>query len=98
MGGIATLAAANVGKGDALAQNIRTSSAGNGGVATAGALGGALAAGNVNSGGNAGHALGVGNTVGDVRVSGGEVMNDTNISAVLDGGVAIADVNGGNAN
>ena len=51
-----------------------TASAGNGGVATASANGGAVGIGDVNSGGNAGNAIGVGDTWGGtVAVDGGDV-------------------------
>ena len=45
-------------------QYTDTASAGNGGVATASANGGAVGIGDVNSGGNAGNAIGVGDTWG----------------------------------
>ena len=51
-------------------------SAGNGGVATSAASGGAVSIGDVNSGGNAGNAIGVGDTWGgNVGVDGGSVGN-----------------------
>ena len=51
-----------------------TVSAGNGGVATSAASGGALGVADVNSGGNAGSAIGVGDTSGgSVGVDGGTV-------------------------
>ena len=54
-----------------------TASAGNGGVATASANGGAVGIGDVNSGGNAGSAIGVGDTGGTVAVDGGTMANST---------------------
>jgi hypothetical protein len=78
---------------------IDIASAGNGGVATAWANGGAASVGNINSGGNAGNAIGVGNTKhGDVRVGGGSVANATAMDLTVDGGVGIADTSGGSHN
>jgi hypothetical protein len=74
-------------------------SAGNGGVATASANGGAVSVGDVNSGGNAGSAIGVGDTWGGpVEVSGGTMANSTQLSISANGGTAIADASGGNYN
>jgi hypothetical protein len=73
-------------------------SAGNGGVATASANGGAVSVGDINSGGNAGNAIGVGDTVGSVGVDGGDVANLTDLSITASGGTAIADASGGDYN
>src|SRR4051812_46699077 len=73
-------------------------SAGNGGVATSSASGGAVSLGDVNSGGNAGNAIGVGDTVGSVGVDGGSVANVTNIGVTANGGTAISDASGGDYN
>ena len=74
-------------------------SAGNGGVATASANGGAVGIGNVNSGGNAGSAIGVGDTWGGpVAVDGGSIANLTDIGVTANGGTAIADASGGDYN
>ena len=74
-------------------------SAGNGGVATASANGGAVSIGDVNSGGNAGSAIGVGDTWGGpVTVDGGSVANLTDIGVSANGGTAIADASGGDYN
>jgi hypothetical protein len=73
-------------------------SAGNGGVATASANGGAVSIGDVNSGGNAGNAIGVGDTVGTVGVDGGAVSNSTALDVSANGGTAIADASGGDYN
>src|ERR687893_2451000 len=74
-------------------------SAGNGGVATASASGGAVSLGDVNSGGNAGNAIGVGDTSGGpVTVDGGSVANLTDIGVSANGGTAIADASGGDYN
>ena len=73
-------------------------SAGNGGVATASANGGAVGIGDVNSGGNAGNAIGVGDTYGTVAVDGGSVANLTDLSVSANGGTAIADASGGDYN
>ena len=83
-----------------------TAAAGNGGGANAGANGGAIGVQDVNSGGNAGTGIAVGDTfdgnlcdgVPAVSVSGGEVVNETNISVSADGGTAIADASGGDNN
>jgi len=80
--------------------------AGNGGGANAGASGGAIGVEDVNSGFNVGNAVGVGDTIGGnlcngvpaVSVSGGEVVNETNINVSVDGGTAIADASGGDNN
>ncbi len=84
------------GGGDEGAGDI--ASAGNGGVATASASGGAVSVGDVNSGGNAGNAIGVGDTVGSVGVDGGDVANLTDLSITANGGTAIADASGGDYN
>ena len=55
----------------------QTASAGNGGVATAGASGGAVSLGDINSGGNAGNAIAVGNTNLDPQINGGTVSAGT---------------------
>lgn len=74
-------------------------SAGNGGVATASANGGAVSIGNINSGGNVGNAIAVGDTYGpDPIVSGGDVFNATTLDVSVNGGTAIADASGGNYN
>jgi hypothetical protein len=73
-------------------------SAGNGGVATSSANGGAVSVGDINSGGNAGNAIGVGDTVGTVGVDGGSVANSTNLGITASGGTAISDASGGNYN
>ena len=73
-------------------------SAGNGGVATSSANGGAVGLGDVNSGGNAGNAIGVGDTVGTVGVDGGSVANLTDIGVSANGGTAISDASGGDYN
>jgi hypothetical protein len=85
------------GGGDAGTGDI--ASAGNGGVATASANGGAVSIGDVNSGGNAGNAIGVGDTSGGpVSVDGGSVANLTDLSITANGGTAIADASGGDYN
>jgi hypothetical protein len=74
-------------------------SAGNGGVATASASGGAVGVGDINSGGNAGNAIGVGDTWnGGVAVDGGDVGNLTDLGVTANGGTAIADASGGDYN
>ena len=74
-------------------------SAGNGGVATASANGGAVSVGDINSGGNVCNAIGIGNTYGpDPDVYGGDCFNATDIGIAVDGGTAIADATGGNYN
>lgn len=73
-------------------------SAGNGGVATASANGGAVGTGDINSGGNAGNAIGIGDTYGSVAADGGAVANSTQLSISANGGTAIADASGGNYN
>jgi hypothetical protein len=86
-----------LGGGDDGAGDI--ASAGNGGVATASANGGAVSIGDVNSGGNAGNAIGVGDTSGGpVSVDGGAVANLTDLSITANGGTAIADASGGDYN
>ncbi len=74
-------------------------SAGNGGVATASANGGAVSAGDINSGGNVCNAIGIGNTYGpDPDVYGGDCLNTTALGITVDGGTAIADASGGDYN
>ncbi|MBW3632653.1 MAG: hypothetical protein KY456_06465 [Chloroflexi bacterium] len=74
-------------------------SAGNGGVATASANGGAVGIGDINSGGNAGNAIGVGDTSGgSVGVDGGNIANLTDLGISASGGTAIADASGGDYN
>ena len=73
-------------------------SAGNGGVATASANGGAVSLGDVNSGGNAGNAIGVGDSYGTVAVDGGSVLNTTDIGVSANGGTAFAYACGGDYN
>ncbi len=74
-------------------------SAGNGGVASASADGGAVGIGDINSGGNAGSAIGVGDTWGGpVAVDGGTMANSTLLSVSANGGTAIADASGGDYN
>jgi hypothetical protein len=91
------LAAVNV--REAAAQHTDTVFAGNGGVATASADGGAVGIGDVNSGGNAGSAVGVGDTWGGpVGVDGGTVANSTRLSISANGGTAVADASGGHDN
>jgi hypothetical protein len=75
-----------------------TASAGNGGVATSAANGGAVSIGDVNSGGNAGNAIGIGDTWGSVAADGGDVTNLTDIGVTANGGTAISDASGGNYN
>jgi hypothetical protein len=84
----------------AAAQFTDTASAGNGGVATAAANGGAVSAGDINSGGNVCNAIGVGNTYGyeDPAVYGGDCLNTTALGITVDGGTAIADASGGDYN
>jgi hypothetical protein len=80
-------------------QYTDTASAGNCGVATTSANGGAVGIGDVNSGGNAGNAIGVGDTWGGtVAVDGGSVGNSTSLSVSANGGTAIADASGGDYN
>jgi len=74
-------------------------SAGNGGVATSSASGGAIGVGDVNSGGNAGNAVGIGDTSGGgVSASGGSMTNTTDLGLTASGGTAISDASGGNYN
>jgi hypothetical protein len=77
-------------------------SAGNGGVATASANGGAVSVGDINSGGNVCNAIGIGDTFGavpvDPIVNGGDCLNTTDIGIAVNGGTAIADASGGNYN
>jgi hypothetical protein len=87
-----------LGGGDDAAGTGDIASAGNGGVATSSASGGAVSIGDVNSGGNAGNAIGVGDTVGSVGVDGGTVANLTDLSITANGGTAISDASGGDYN
>jgi hypothetical protein len=100
-----------LGTADAAAQSLRdrvfgededfidVASAGNGGVATASASGGAVSIGNINSGGNTGCAIGIGDTFGpDPDVTGCTILNTTALDVAVDGGTAIADASGGNYN
>jgi hypothetical protein len=75
-------------------------SAGNGGVATSSANGGAVGIGDINSGGNVCNAIGVGDTFGfeDPAVYGGDCLNTTDIGIAVDGGTAISDASGGDYN
>src|SRR5829696_4906841 len=77
-------------------------SAGNGGVATASANGGAVSIGDVNSGGNVCNAIGIGDTYAavpvDPQVYGGDCLNTTALDITVDGGTAISDASGGNYN
>ena len=74
-------------------------SAGNGGVATASASGGAVSAGDINSGGNACNAIGIGDTWGGpVGADGGSCLNTTALDITANGGTAIADASGGDYN
>jgi hypothetical protein len=78
-------------------------SAGNGGVTTVSANGGAVSIGDINSGGNAGNAISVSNTFGvtypvDPTVYGGDAANSTTLDISANGGTAIADASGGNYN
>src|SRR5215218_3712424 len=77
-------------------------SAGNGGVATASANGGAVSVGDINSGGNVCNAIGIGDTSSyvpvDPQVYGGDCLNTTALGITVDGGTAIADASGGNYN
>lgn len=78
---------------------VDVASAGNGGVATSSASGGAASVGNINSGGNAGNAVGVGDTVGGpVAVDGGDVANLTDLGLSVNGGTSISDASGGSYN
>ena len=97
---ILTAAAAGiVGGAEAAAQTEDVVSAGNGGIATASANGGAVSIGDVNSGGNAGNAIGVGDTWGGpVGVDGGTMANSTTLGVSANGGTAIADASGGDYN
>jgi len=74
-------------------------SAGNGGVATASANGGAVGIADINSGGNVGSAVAVGDTYGGpVFVDGGDIANLTDLGVSAGGGTAIADASGGDYN
>ena len=78
---------------------IDIASAGNGGVATTSANGGAVSVGDINSGGNTGCAIGIGDTFGpDPDVTGCTILNTTGLDIAVDGGTAIADASGGNYN
>jgi hypothetical protein len=104
-------AAGVLGTADAAAQSLRDrffggdeefidiASAGNAGVATASASGGAVSIGNINSGGNTGCAIGIGDTFGpDPTVAGCDILNTTALDVSVNGGTAIADASGGNYN
>ena len=79
--------------------DVDIASAGNGGVATASASGGAVSIGDINSGGNVGCAISVGDTFGpDPVVSGCDVFNTTALDVAASGGTAIADASGGDYN
>jgi hypothetical protein len=110
-GAAAGVAAGLVGAAGVSAQSLRDKffpadesvgdvvSAGNGGVATSSASGGAVGVGDVNSGGNAGNAVGVGDTYnGSVAVDGGDVANLTDLGITANGGTAISDASGGDYN
>src|ERR687898_27738 len=84
--------------GQNIMQFTDIASAGNGGVATSSASGGAVSIADINSGGNAGNAIGVGDTVGSVGVDGGTVGNLTDLNITANGGTAIADASGGDYN
>ena len=88
------------GGGDESATDI--ASAGNGGVATASANGGAVSVGDINSGGNVCNAIGIGDTSAavpvDPQVYGGDCLNTTALDITVDGGTAISDASGGNYN
>ena len=74
-------------------------SAGNGGVATASANGGAVGIGDVNSGGNAGNAIGVGDTWAARSLStAAPSATSTDLGISANGGTAIADASGGDYN
>jgi hypothetical protein len=75
-------------------------SAGNGGVATSSANGGAVGVGDINSGGNVCNAIAVGDTFGfeDPAVYGGDCLNSTALGIAVDGGTAISDASGGDYN
>ena len=75
-------------------------SAGNGGVATSSANGGAVGIGDINSGGNVCNAIAVGDTYGfeDPAVYGGDCLNSTALGIAVDGGTAISDASGGDYN
>jgi hypothetical protein len=74
-------------------------SAGNGGVATSSASGGAVSVGDINSGGNVCNAIGIGDTWGGpVGADGGSCLNTTALDITANGGTAIADASGGDYN
>jgi hypothetical protein len=78
---------------------VDIASAGNGGVASASADGGAVSVGNINSGGNVGNAIAVGDTSwGSVYIDGGLVSNVTDVGIDASGGTSIADASGGSYN
>jgi hypothetical protein len=83
-------------------ENTDIASAGNGGVATASANGGAVSIGDINSGGNVCNAIAVGDTFAEIPVDpavyGGDCVNTTAIGVTADGGTAIADASGGDYN
>jgi len=85
------------GGGDEGATDV--ASAGNGGVATSSASGGAVSVGDINSGGNVCNAIGIGDTMGpDPAVYGGDCLNATALDIAVDGGTAISDASGGDYN
>ena len=86
------------GGGDVVVTDV--ASAGNAGIATASASGGAVSIGDINSGGNVCNAIAVGDTFGfeDPAVYGGDCLNATALGITADGGTAIADASGGNYN
>ena len=88
-----------VGGSGGLLGNGGNASAGNGGVAVADANGGAVTVGNINSGGNQGNTIVVqGSQGGNVNVEGGTVTNQTTIDISADGGTAVASADGGSGN
>lgn len=77
--------------------------AGNGGIALADSSGGVITIGNVNSGNNRGNTIvvGLGGWFGGLstaRIDGGTVRNSTTLNLSADGGVAVANANGGDDN
>src|SRR4051794_27987534 len=86
---VAGAVVSGLGVTEAAAQTSDLVSAGNGGVATSAANGGAVGLGNVNSGGNAGNAIGADDTWGDpVGVDAGTVGNATTLGVSANGGSA----------
>ncbi|MFM9108871.1 MAG: hypothetical protein ACKOWF_19470 [Chloroflexota bacterium] len=82
----------------AVAQQIDTAAAGNGGGANAGANGGAAAAGDFNTGGNHGQTIGVGDSVGLVEVDGGSMAGSTEAGIDMSAGTALSAARGGDYN